>query len=160
MFSPLPVAYLTGYFGHRAAELVALAKTLDLVVVDAWWSPRSRVAECSGGRLRSALGDRYVYARSFGHRNYGVPRTYAVELEDSAAGLSTIRDIVASGRRPVRLCRDLDRCHLSVVATELASEGEKAPPLDWDAAEADVNENDRPAKHRLTTDTSGGSAAR
>ena len=161
MSTSQPFAYLAGYSGHRAAELFALADALDLVVVDARWSPRSRVAEWSGGRLRSALGDRYVHDRGLGNRNYKVSGIDAVELDDPTAGIATLREIVASGRRPVLLClcRDLDRCHLSVVASELASEGWETAPLDWDATGALLTESDHPAQLPLMPDANKGSPA-
>jgi uncharacterized protein (DUF488 family) len=75
--------YKFGYSGRLPDQLQSLAERLDGVVVDIRFSPRSRIPDWSGGRLRKLLGKRYRHLPALGNRDYkGGP----IEFVDLQAG--------------------------------------------------------------------------
>lgn len=83
-----------------------------------WPTPRSRVPDWSGGRLRGLLGDRYRHLPALGNRNY---REGPIELVDVELGTAQVGDLLT--RQPVILlcaCADVECNHRCLVAEAVA----------------------------------------
>jgi len=101
--------YTVGYQGKKVALLKDVAVKLDAVIVDARFSPNSRVPEWSGKRLREFLGERYVHVKELGNKNYKGGEIDFLDLNGGALIVGKILEI-----RPAILmcaCWDLQRCH-------------------------------------------------
>jgi uncharacterized protein (DUF488 family) len=100
----------------------AVLDRLDAILVDVRMVPRTRwQPQWNATVLRARLGDRYVWLREFGNRNY--KGTFEqIEIADFPAGEKRLREIVAPGKAVVLLCgcRDVNVCHRKVVAELLA----------------------------------------
>ena len=110
--------YTYGYAGQRPQQLKALAESLDALVVDIRFSPRSRMPAWTGGRLQKLLGERYLQLSALGNRNY---KGGTIEFLDQEIGISQVGDLLS--RHPVILlcaCADVNRCH-RWLAAELIS---------------------------------------
>jgi uncharacterized protein (DUF488 family) len=98
---------------------MTLAEQVDALVVDIRFSPRSRIAHWSGGRLAKLPGNRYYHLPALGNRNYkGGP----VDIVDLEGGMAQVAALLA--RQPVILlcvCSDLHRCHRLLVAEAVAA---------------------------------------
>lgn len=117
--------YTLGYSKAKAEHLHAYAQKHDLTVVDVRLSPRSRVAEWNGGRLKALLGARYVHVPALGNINY--KSDGPITLADPEAGIKTVAALLERG--PVVLlcaCADVTTCHRRVAA-ELISQATDAP---------------------------------
>jgi uncharacterized protein (DUF488 family) len=114
--------YTLGYSGWRIEDVEAVLDRLDAILVDVRMVPRTRwQPQWNATVLRARLGDRYVWLREFGNRNY--KGTFEqIEIADFPAGEKRLREIVAPGKAVVLLCgcRDVNVCHRKVVAELLA----------------------------------------
>ncbi len=114
-----PPVYGIGYTGRTLDELRHIIEQLDAVLVDIRFAPYSRNPQFRKDALEQALGDRYVYLRAFGNRNYkGGP----VALVDYDVG----RAALAALDKPALLmcmCKDPATCHRTAVMQRLAEEG-------------------------------------
>ena len=114
--------YTLGYSGWRIEDVEAVLERLAAILVDVRMVPRSRWAPLwNGSVLHNRLGDRYVWLREFGNRNY--KGTFEqIEIADFPAGEKRLREIAAPGKAAVLLCgcRDVNVRHRKVVAEMLA----------------------------------------
>ncbi len=112
--------YTLGYSGWRPEAVRAQAETLDAVVVDVRWSPRSRNPQWTRKRLTELLGARYRHVKAFGNLNYkGGP----IKLANPEAGLAEIRPILEAGQPVILMCvcKEVERCHRQDVAAYLVA---------------------------------------
>jgi uncharacterized protein (DUF488 family) len=117
--------YTLGYSGWKIEDVEAALERLDAVLVDVRMVPRSRWAPLwNGAVLHNRLGDRYVWLREFGNRNY--KGTFAeIEIADLPTGEKRLREFLAkdaTGKAVVLMCacRDINVCHRKVLAEWLA----------------------------------------
>ena len=114
--------YTLGYSGRTPEQVEWAALLRSAVLVDVRLRPRSRDPAWTAGRLRAALGDRYVHLRGFGNLNYRGDGP--IRLADFAGALAELRDwLDRTGGENVMLlcvCRDVETCHRRVVAERLA----------------------------------------
>jgi uncharacterized protein (DUF488 family) len=113
--------YTLGYSGWKIEDVEAVVKRLDAILVDVRMAPRSRSAVWNGGALHNRLGDRYVWLKQFGNRNY--KGTFdQIEIVDFPAGERRLRELTASGKAVILLCGcpDVNQCHRKVLAEWLA----------------------------------------
>ena len=112
-------AYGIGYSGRTADDLKRIVEELDGYLVDIRFTPHSRNPSFRKAALEAAFGDRYVYLRAFGNRNYkGGP----VEIVDYEAGKAALEAL----DKPALLlcvCRDPKTCHRTTVLQRLAEDG-------------------------------------
>lgn len=85
--------YTLGYSGWKIEEIEATLTRLDAVLVDVRMIPRSRWApQWNGTALHNRLGDRYVWLKEFGNRNY--KGTFdQIEIADFPAGEQRLREL-------------------------------------------------------------------
>ena len=109
----------TGYSGRTMDDLKRILGELDAYLVDIRYTPYSRNPVFRKAALEAAFGDRYVYLRAFGNRNYkGGP----VEIVDYEAGRTALEAL----DKPALLmcvCRDPKTCHRTTVLQRLAEDG-------------------------------------
>ena len=113
--------YTLGYAGWKIEDVEAVVKRLDAILVDVRMVPRSRSAVWNGSTLHNRLGDRYVWLKQFGNRNY--KGTFGqIEIVDFPAGEQRLRELTATGKAVVLLCGcpDVSVCHRKVLAERLA----------------------------------------
>lgn len=113
--------YTLGYSGWRIEDIEKVLEDLDAIVVDVRMVPRSRAPMWNSGALARRFGDRYVWLREFGNRNYK-GTVDNIEIIDFTAGEARLR-MLAAGGRPVALlcgCPDASVCHRKVLAERLA----------------------------------------
>ena len=114
--------YTLGYSGWRIEDVEAVLARLDAILVDVRMVPRTRWAPLwNGSALHSRLGDRYVWLKQFGNRNY--KGTFdQIEIADFPAGEQSLRELTDAGKAVVLLCgcRDVNVCHRKVLAEWLA----------------------------------------
>jgi uncharacterized protein (DUF488 family) len=121
--------YTLGYSGWKIEDVEAVLDHLDAILVDVRMVPRSRVATWNVGVLSRRLGQRYLWLREFGNRNYkGGP----IDIVDFAAGQAKLVEITAchgesprsrtSGKSVILLCgcADVKVCHRKLLAEWLA----------------------------------------
>jgi uncharacterized protein (DUF488 family) len=115
--------YTLGYSGWKIEDVEAVLERLDAILVDVRMVPRTRwQPQWNAAVLHARLGDRYVWLREFGNRNY--KGTFEqIEIADFPAGKKRLREIAAPGKAIVLLCacRDVNICHRKVVAEMLAA---------------------------------------
>ena len=115
--------YTLGYSGWKIEDVEAALERFAAIVVDVRMVPRTRwQPQWNATVLRVRLGDRYVWLREFGNRNY--KGTFQqIEIADFPAGEKRLRKITAPGKAVVLLCgcRDVNVCHRKVVAEMLAA---------------------------------------
>jgi hypothetical protein len=136
--------YTLGYSGLSPADLLRLAETRDLVVLDIRYSPRSRRPEWTRARLSALLGARYVHLPELGNVNYRGDGP--IVLADPAQGVQRAAAYLA--QRDVLLlcaCRDLATCH-RLPASELLAEATGASLQHL--TPADLCDDDRPGRQR------------
>lgn len=118
--------YGIGYSGRTLEDLKRIVKALDATLVDISFAPYSRNPVFRKAALEKTLGDRYVYLRAFGNRNYkGGP----VEIVDYDAGKAALEAL----DKPALLmcvCKDAATCHRTTVLQRLAEDGFQAQ--EWD----------------------------
>ena len=114
--------YTLGYSGWKIEDVEAVLERFAAILVDVRMVPRTRwQPQWNAAVLRTRLGDRYVWLREFGNRNY--KGTFEqIEIADFPAGEKRLREITATGRAVVLLCgcRDVNVCHRKVLADRLA----------------------------------------
>jgi uncharacterized protein (DUF488 family) len=113
--------YTLGYSGWKIEDVEAVLKRLDAILVDVRMVPRSRAPVWNGSAFHKRLGDRYVWLKQFGNRNY--KGTFEeIEIADFPAGERRLREMTAGGKAVVLLCgcRDVNACHRKVLAERLA----------------------------------------
>jgi uncharacterized protein (DUF488 family) len=114
--------YTLGYSGWTIEDVEAVLDRLDAILVDVRMVPRSRWApEWNAVVLAKRFGERYVWLKQFGNRNY--KGTFEqIEIADFPAGEKRLREITSTGKAVVLLCgcRDVNLCHRKVVADWLA----------------------------------------
>ena len=114
--------YTLGYSGWKIEDVEAVLERLNAILVDVRMVPRTRwQPQWNTAVLHARLGDRYVWLREFGNRNY--KGTFAeIEIADFPAGEKRLREIAATGKAVVLLCacRDVNICHRKVLAERLA----------------------------------------
>jgi len=114
--------YTLGYSGWKIEDVEAVLDRLDAILVDVRMVPRTRWAPLwNGSALHNRLGDRYVWLKQFGNRNY--KGTFEqIEIADYPDGEKHLREIIATGKVVVLLCgcRDVNVCHRKVLAERLA----------------------------------------
>jgi uncharacterized protein (DUF488 family) len=115
--------YTLGYSGWRIEDVEAVLERFAAILVDVRMVPRTRwQPQWNAAVLRARLGDRYVWLREFGNRNY--KGTFEqIEIADFPAGEKRLREITGTGKAVVLLCgcRDVTVCHRKVVAEMLAA---------------------------------------
>ena len=122
--------YTLGYSGWRIEDVEAVLDRLGAILVDVRMVPRTRwQPQWNAAALHARLGDRYVWLREFGNRNY--KGTFEqIEIADFPTGEKRLREIAATGpalsevegKAVVLLCgcRDVNVCHRKVLAERLA----------------------------------------
>ena len=122
--------YTLGYSGWKIEDVEAVLDRLDAILVDVRMVPRTRWAPLwNGSALHTRLGDRYVWLKQFGNRNY--KGTFEqIEIADFPAGERRLRELIGCGPAPSAVegkavvllcgCRDVNVCHRKVVAEGLA----------------------------------------
>ncbi len=113
--------YTLGYSGWKIEDVEAVVKHLDAILVDVRMVPRSRSAVWNGSTLHNRLGDRYVWLKQFGNRNYR-GTVEQIEIADFPAGAVRLQAIAAGGRAIILLCGcpDVNQCHRKVLVEWLA----------------------------------------
>jgi uncharacterized protein (DUF488 family) len=113
--------YTLGYVGWKVEDIAAVVKHLDAILVDVRMVPRSRAPIWNGSTLHKRLGDRYVWLKEFGNRNYK-GTVDQIEIADFPAGAAKLQAIAATGRVIILLCGcpDVSVCHRKVLADLLA----------------------------------------
>lgn len=112
--------YTIGYSGWKPEQLACVISSLNAMLVDIRFSPRSRVPQWNGGRLATLVGpESYLHLKALGNANYknGGP----VELVAVHAGIASVADILCT--RPVVLlcgCKDHATCHRTNAAEAIA----------------------------------------
>jgi uncharacterized protein (DUF488 family) len=116
--------YTIGYSGWKIEDVEAVLERLDAILVDVRMVPRTRWTPAwNSSVLHDRLGDRYVWLREFGNRNY--KGTFEqIEIADFPAGEKRLRELTATGKAVVLMCgcRDVNICHRKVLAERLAVE--------------------------------------
>jgi len=116
--------YTLGYSGWKIEEIQAQLDRLGAVLVDVRMVPRSRAPIWNGSTFRKRLGDRYIWLKEFGNRNY--KGTFEqIEIADFPAGETRLRKFLAKDavfKAIVLLCgcKDVNICHRKVLAQRLA----------------------------------------
>jgi uncharacterized protein (DUF488 family) len=114
--------YTLGYSGWKIEDVEAVLGRLDAILIDVRMIPRSRwAAAWNSAVLAKRLGERYVWLREFGNRNY--KGTFEqIEIADFPTGETRLRELAATGKAIVLLCgcRDVNVCHRKVLADWLA----------------------------------------
>jgi uncharacterized protein (DUF488 family) len=115
--------YTLGYTGWKIEQIKAEVKGLDAILVDVRMVPRSRAPMWNGSTLHKHFGDRYVWLREFGNRNY--KGTFdQIEIADFPNGEQRLRALLdAAGKAIILLCGcpDVNTCHRKLLAAWLAS---------------------------------------
>jgi uncharacterized protein (DUF488 family) len=120
--------YTIGYSGWKIEDVEAVLARLDAILVDVRMVPRSRWAPAwNSAVLAKRLGERYVWLREFGNKNY--KGTFEqIEIADFTTGLKRLHELSGlpfEGAKNVILmcgCRDVNICHRKVLAERLAVE--------------------------------------
>ena len=113
--------YTLGYSGWKIEQMAAVLERLGAVLVDVRMVPRSRAPQWNGGVLHRRLGERYVWVRELGNRNYR--GTFEqIEIADFPAGERRLREIAAAGQPVILLCgcANVNLCHRKLLAEWLA----------------------------------------
>jgi uncharacterized protein (DUF488 family) len=117
--------YTLGYSGWKIEDVEAVLARLNAILVDVRMVPRTRWTPAwNSSVLYERLGDRYVWMKEFGNRNY--KGTFEqIEIADFRAGIDILMDIVSKYCTVKALvlmcgCRDVNICHRKVVAEMLA----------------------------------------
>jgi uncharacterized protein (DUF488 family) len=114
--------YTLGYSGWKIEDVEAVLERFAAILVDVRMVPRTRwQPQWNSAVLHARLGDRYVWLREFGNRNY--KGTFEqIEIADFPAGEKRLREITTPGNAVVLLCgcRDVNVCHRKVLAEWLA----------------------------------------
>lgn len=123
--------YPTGYSGHKPADLILRLQALNAILVDIRLSPRSRIPDWQGGRLRTRLSDDripYIHIAELGNVNY--KNGLSVVIADMEKG---IQHLEALERDAVLLCGCKLRlyCHRTVVAEHLQARGHSVLELEY-----------------------------
>lgn len=105
--------YLTGYYGHKPADLRTLARNLEAVVVDIRYRPVSRMPEWNKVSLMNTLAARYMVVQELGNVNYknGGP----ILIKDMAHGVNRLSMRGAKNYILLCGCKDPLTCHRTVV---------------------------------------------
>jgi len=113
--------YTLGYSGWKLDDIRAAVDRLDAVLVDVRMVPRSRCPQWNGSTFFRMFGDRYVWLKEFGNRNYKGTVEQIVIL-DFPAGEKRVADLASGGRAIILLCgcADVNQCHRKVLAERLA----------------------------------------
>lgn len=112
--------YTLGYSGWTLDQVAAKVEELNAVLVDVRFVPRSRIPAWNSGVLSRRFGDRYIWLKELGNRNY--KGTFdQIEIVDFPAGAAKLQNVTATGRNIILLCGcpDVDGCHRKVLAEQL-----------------------------------------
>jgi hypothetical protein len=117
------LVYTTGYSTRTPAQIKQIAETLDAIIFDIRFSPKSRVAHWSGQALAQLLGPRYKYVHALGNRNYQ-NRNEPVEIVAYEEG----KVLIEQSELPViLLCACSPQayltCHRTVIGRRLQAAG-------------------------------------
>ena len=126
--------YTLGYTGWKVDDVADVLERLNAILADVRMVPRSRNPIWNSGALAKRFGDRYVWLKQFGNRNY--KGTFEqIEIVDFAAGAQRLRGLTSGGLAVMLFCGcpDVTQCHRMVLADWLAKS--------WSA---DVNHLTRP----------------
>lgn len=108
--------YDLGYLSLSSnSTLKEVATSLDAIVIDARFSPRSRNPAWNRNALQTLLGDRYTHVDHLGNLNHRVQNA-AIVIKDFPAGAAAI--IWHLALHPVILmcaCWNRDLCHRKVI---------------------------------------------
>lgn len=124
-----PTIYTLGYTGWKIDDVAATLDRLDAVLVDVRMVPRSRNPIWNSTALAKRFGERYIWLRQFGNKNY--KGTFEqIEIVDFAAGAHRLLELfppkpgsIVPGK-PIILfcgCKDVSQCHRKVLAAHLAA---------------------------------------
>ena len=80
-----PSIFTLGYSGWRVEDIESTVHRLNAILVDVRMVPRSREPIWNGTTLHKRLGDRYVWLKEFGNRNYR-GTVDQIEIADFPAG--------------------------------------------------------------------------
>lgn len=136
--------YTLGYNGWKIEEVEAVLAQLDAILVDVRMVPRTRwTPQWNGSVLHDRLGDRYVWLKQFGNRNYK-GTVDQIEIADFPTGERRLRELIKKGSddsaaipatapalpsvseagKSIILmcgCRDVNVCHRKPLAEWLAN---------------------------------------
>ena len=109
-----------GYSGRSVDELATIRSELGALIVDARYSPRSRVPLWNREPLENRFGADYVWIREFGNVNYSNAER-AIELLNPTVGAKRLADLLRDDRPAILICacHDIAVCHRAQVATFL-----------------------------------------
>lgn len=133
----MKTAYLTGYAGkptRKPEQLRQLAINLGATVVDARYSPRSRVAHWNKETLHLALQGRYIWLQGFGNWLY---KSGKIALHDPYAAMMRLGDSSINSAIILCACADGESCHRKQVGEYLAAHGwtvREVTQAEWEAA--------------------------
>jgi hypothetical protein len=123
--------YTAGYSGHTPEQLQSAAESLNAIVCDIRFSPRSRVPGWDGRALREMLdyGMYYRHVPEWGNINY---KGGEIKLLDAPRGLLKILRLLES-HSVILLCgcREYSHCHRRVCAGLLRERGLETQELEW-----------------------------
>jgi uncharacterized protein (DUF488 family) len=122
------IIYTIGYSGWKIEDVETVLERLDAILVDVRMVPRTRWTPLwNGSVLHDRLGDRYIWLREFGNKNY--KGTFEqIEIADFTTGQKRLHELSGlsfEGAKNVILmcgCRDVNVCHRKVLAERLAVE--------------------------------------
>lgn len=128
--------FTLGYAGLKLSDVKAWLESHSVLLVDVRFVPWSRNSQWKRENLQATLGDRYVWLRAMGNRNWRDPSMEAVELADPERGVRIASRLLQKNSICL-LCLESDgpdgghwRCHRAEVADLIAAEtGATVQPL-------------------------------
>lgn len=125
--------YTLGYLGHTLDEIVAMANKLNGFVVDARFSPRSRLPQYEKSAFGTALGHRYLHVAALGNVNYRDSDKPIVIADFEAGFVQVLRAMREKKQWPMLMCacRDAHLCHRTVLAKRFKDYGYDCFEVNW-----------------------------
>ena len=114
--------YTLGYIGRKIEDVDAIRARFGATIADVRMVPRSRTQAWNSGVLRRYFGDRYIWLKEFGNRNYKGTRDQ-IEIADFPTGEQRLRELITTTAKPIILmcgCPDVNHCHRKLLAEWLA----------------------------------------
>lgn len=115
----LPKLYTIGYTGRTIDEIAGMAHALSAIVVDIRMSPRSKVDQWSGMRIRSDLEHRevqYHHIPELGNLDY--KQRGKIRIANADTGVKKLYRLTYPNTCAILLCAcpQADECHRKTVA--------------------------------------------
>lgn len=108
-----------GYSGLKPDKLFGHVRSMNAVLVDIRYSPRSRNPAWSRSHLEQGLGDRYRHVQNLGNAAY-LSKEGHIKIVDMEAGIAELEAIDAPAIILMCACERYADCHRKVVMDELA----------------------------------------